>query len=336
MTRAGRIGWWSAAVLALALGAVASPAVAADPAREVLAHADVYASPRALGAGTADARRRLELAVAELAAEGRPVKLAVVPGPAGTSSMLLYARRLARAVGITDTLVVSAPGRGVAAVGPLSPAETTRLLRAARVGAVADPVDRAIAGARAAAPFPPDEGHGHPTLVLLALAVLGAAWAVSVGLRRESRRSRDAVLERRAAVRVRLDALRARAAALAERGDLPGEVPALARRAVARCDEILAALTRTIAIEEVDALDASVRAGLAALDEAAASVGEHQPAGDPFAGLCANDPAHGPAADPDASLPLCADCREAARRGEAQGPRMVPVGGRPVPFSEVP
>src|SRR5207342_2979774 len=82
VTRAGRIGWWSAAVLALALGAVASPAVAADPAREVLAHADVYASPRALGAGTADARRRLELAAAELAAQGRPVKLAVVPGPA--------------------------------------------------------------------------------------------------------------------------------------------------------------------------------------------------------------------------------------------------------------
>ena len=333
--RTGRIAWWSAAVLSLALGTVAARAVAADPAREVLAHADVYASPRALGAGTAEARRRLEVAAAELAAQGRPVKLAVVPGPAGTSSMLLYARRLARAAGITDTLVVSAPGRGVAAVGPLSPAETTRRLRAAHVGALADPVDRAIAGARATAPPPADEGHGHPTLVLLALAVLGAAWAVSVGMRRESRRSRDAVLERRAAVRVRLDALRARAAALAERTDLPGRVPAVARRAVARCDEILAALPTAVAMETVDAFDADVRAGLAALDGAAASVGEHQPAGDPFAGLCANDPAHGPAAEPDAFLPLCDECREAARRGEAQGPRMVPVAGRPVPFSEV-
>jgi hypothetical protein len=250
--------------------------------------------------------------------------------------MLLYARRLARAAGITETLVVTAPGRGVAAVGPLSPAETTRLLRGARVGAVADPVERVIAGARATAPFPPDEGHGHPTLVLFALAALGGAWAVSVGLRRESHRSRDAVLERRAAVRVRLDALRARAAALAARADLPGRVPTLAGSALARCDEILAALQRTVAMEQVDALDARVRAGLAALDEAAASVGEHQPAGDPFAGLCANDPAHGPAADPGAALPLCIACREAARRGEAQGPRMVPVGGRPVPFSEVP
>jgi hypothetical protein len=332
--RTGRIAWLGAAVLSLALGAVAAPAVAADPAREVLAHADVYASPQALGAGTAEARRRLERAAAELAAQGRPVKLAVVPGPAGSSSMLLYARRLARAVGITDTLVVSAPRRGVAAVGPLSPAETTRRLRAAHVGAVADPVDRAIAGARAAA-LPAGEGHGHPTLVLFSLAVLGAAWAVSVGLRRESRRSRDAVLERRAAVRVRLDALRARAAALAERTDLPGRVPALARRAVARCDEVLAALPTAVAMEEVDAFDADVRAGLAALDGAAASVGEHQPAGDPFAGLCANDPAHGPAAEPEAFLPLCDDCREAARRGEAQGPRMVPVAGRPVPFSEV-
>jgi hypothetical protein len=336
MARAGRIGWWSAAVLALALGAVASPAVAADPAREALAHADVYASPRALGAGTADARRRLEQAASELAAEGRPVKLAVVPGPGGASSMRLYARRLARAAGIDDTLVVSAPGRGVAVEGPLSPAETTRLLRAARLGAVADPVERAIAGARATAPFPPDEGHGHPTLVLFALAVLGAAGAVGVGLRRETRRGRDALLERRGAVRVRLDALRARAAVLAARTDLPGRVPALADGALARCDEILASLQRALTMEQVDALDARVRAGLAALDEAAASVGEHQPAGDPFAGLCANDPAHGPAADPEAALPLCADCRDAARRGEAQGPRMVSVDGRPVPFSEVP
>jgi len=159
--------------------------------------------------------------------------------------------------------------------------------------------------------------------------------AVGVGLRRESHRSREAVLERRAAVRVRLDALRARAGALAERTDLTGRVPALADRAVARCDEILTALQRTVEMERVDALDARVRAGLAALDEAAASVGEHQPADDPFAGLCANDPAHGPAADPQAPLPLCAACREAARRGEAQGPRMVPVGGRAVPFSEV-
>ena len=197
-------------------------------------------------------------------------------------------------------------------------------------------MERAIAGGRATAPFPPDEGHGHPTLVLLALAGLGAAWAVSVGLRRESRRGRDAALERRAAVRVRLDALRARAAALAARTDLPGRVPALAELALARCDEILAALQRALAMDQVDAIDARVRAGLEALDEAAASVGEHQPAGEPFAGLCANDPAHGPATDPDASLPLCAACREAVRRGEAQGPRMVPVGGRPVPFSEVP
>ena len=262
------------------------------------------------------------------------MKLAVVAGPAGARSMLVYARRLAKDIGGGETLVVTAPGRGVAAVGPLSPAETTRLLRAARVGAVADPVERAIAGARAAAPLPSDDDQGHPTLVLLALAGLGAAWAVGVGLRRESRRSRDAMLERRAAVRVRLDALSARAAALAGRTDLPSPVPALAGRALARCDEILAALPRADDMAQVAALDERVRAGLAALDQAAASVGEHQPADDPFAGLCANDPAHGPAADPESSLPLCADCREAARRGEAQGPRMVPVGGRAVPFSE--
>ena len=109
MTRAGRIGWWSAACLALGLGAVASPAVAATPQGRLSRTPKIYATPGA-GGGTADARRRLELAVGELAAQGRPVKLAVVPGPAGTSWMLLYARRLARAAGITDTLVVSAPG----------------------------------------------------------------------------------------------------------------------------------------------------------------------------------------------------------------------------------
>ena len=336
MTRPGGIGWWGAAVLALALGPAASPVAAADPAREALAHADAYASPRALGAGAADARRRLDQAVTELGAQGRPVKLAVVAGPAGAPSMLAYARRLAQAAGITETLVVTAPGRAVAAVGPLGPAETTRLLRAADVGAVADPVERVIAAARAAAPFPADEGGGNPTLVLLGLAALGGAWAVGVGLHREVRRGREAVLERRAAVRVRLDALRARAAVLADRTALPTGVRAPAGRALVRCDEILGALQRTIEMEQVGALDARVRAGLAALDEAAASVGEHQPADDPFAGLCANDPAHGPAADPETPLPLCAACREAARRGEAQGPRMVPVGGRAVPFSDVP
>jgi len=107
--------------LVLALAAVVgvvAPARAADPAESALAGADVDVSARVLGDAAPAAARELTEVAAELAAARRPVKLAIVAGPVGAPSMRAYARRLARAIGWAGTLVVTAPGRPVAAVGP--------------------------------------------------------------------------------------------------------------------------------------------------------------------------------------------------------------------------
>ena len=64
---------------------------------------------------------------------------------------------------------------------------------------------------------------------------------------------------------------------------------------------------------------------------AAETVGEEMPSDDPFAGLCAIDPIHGPASDDD----LCPDCADAAERGEMPPPRMLAQDGRPVRFDAV-
>jgi hypothetical protein len=86
-----------------------------------------------------------------------------------------------------------------------------------------------------------------------------------------------------------------------------------------------------------------VAAGLGALDAAGRDAGEDwadEVGDDPFAGLCAADPAHGPPdgegplAPGGADVPLCARCLELVRRGEPAPLRMVPADGRPVPFTE--
>jgi hypothetical protein len=86
-----------------------------------------------------------------------------------------------------------------------------------------------------------------------------------------------------------------------------------------------------------------VVAGLDAVGAAGREAGEawaDDLRADPFAGLCAADPAHGP---PDgegplvpggADVPLCGRCLELVRRGEPAPLRMVPADGRPVPFTE--
>ena len=110
---------WAASLAALSLAAAAPPAGAADPAADALSARDAYASPRALGPLAPAAEAQLQEAADRLAERGQPVKLAIVAGPAGAPSMRVYARRLADEVaGEEETLVVTAPGRAVIAVGP--------------------------------------------------------------------------------------------------------------------------------------------------------------------------------------------------------------------------
>jgi hypothetical protein len=332
-----------ATVAALALALAAPRALAADPAVEALSQGDAYAAPQALGPDARAAEAELAAAAARLADRERPVKLAVVAGPAGAPSMRAYARRLARAVADEDdTLVVSAPDRPVIAVGPRPPAEITQRLRAERVGAIADPVDRAVRAAELAVPSPDDEGSGtRAVLILLGLGALGAAWAVAWGARRQGRVERERMLEGRAAATVRLDAVAARTGALMSRLDLPPSARAEAERAMAAHDEAAAQLRAARVAADVERATPKVRDAVAALSRAGAAVGEPSTADDLFAGLCAADPAHGPAvaearidgrADP---AEVCAACADQAAAGRPPRPRLVPIGGRPAPYTDV-
>jgi hypothetical protein len=331
------------AVLALAVGAGAA-AVASDPAETALRDADAYASPAALGAEAPAALARLRGVAARFEANGQPVKLAVVAGPVGARNLRVYAVRLRSRLGFPGTLAVTAPGRPAVVVGPRTPAAITGSLRRARVNRRRDPVARVSAAARAAVPPSPNTtgSIARGLAIVLGLAVLGGLWAVAWGLRRDRRRRATAVSDARAGLRVRLDALEARSAALARRPDLPPAARALLDQAAAAADAASAETRGALSREAIDRAAAEAARGMDAAARAAALAGEALDPSDPFAGLCAVDPGHGeataiaPTADRPDPVPVCADCAAAAEAGEPRGRRLVPVGGRPVPFDEAP
>ena len=324
-----------AAVLALAF-ALVSPvaATAADPAQEALAARDAYVSPRVLGPATAAEEARLAAAAARMDAEGRRVKLAVVLGPVGARSLQVYARTLAGRLAFGGTLVVTTPGGAVAAAGPRPAADITRSLRAGRVRSIPNPVERLTAAAAAAAPaaIDPDEVSTRAILILIAVGLLGGLWALALGTGRNERRVRRELAEARARTRICLDALRARAMALMRRDDLPPRARDGVGRALGAYADAVTSLEEMRGMGQVDALAPEVHAGMDEIARAAGAVGESMPSDDPFAGLCALDPAHGPCAE---GAPLCEECDEATGRGEPPLPRMLAIDGRPVPFEAV-
>ena len=333
-----------ATVLAVLAVAGAAFAAAVDPAADALSSRDAYVSPRALGPAAPAADAELRDAAERLDLKGQPVKLAIVAGPAGAPSRRRYARRLAEAV--TDertTLVVTAPGRPVVAAGPRSPADITRRLRAGGVGAVANPVDRVIRAAELAVPPPPDDaGSGtRAVLVMFGLAALGAAWAVAWAARRRASGDRERMLEARAAAIVRLDAAAARAGHVLARPDLRPAARAEAQRAMTDHDEAAESLKGARSVAVVEAVAPGVRRALAAASRAEAAAGEEPHPDDPFEGLCAADPAHGPAVAEavleggEVPVGVCARCAEEAAEGRPPRRRLVPIGGRPAPFTEI-
>ena len=334
-----------AALLTLAGGATLATSATPDPALQALRSRDAYVSPQTLGPATAAGEARLAEAAESLAGSGHPVKLAIVAGPSGAPSMLTYARRLKRTLAYQGTIVVTAPSRPVVAVGPRAPAAITRDLRAGRVGQIADPIQRVVEAAGRAVGAPIDDGAGSGTLgvtVLLALAVIGGAWAAAWGLRREARRASAALAGERARVRVELDALRARARTLASRPDPSPAARGALDRAVAAYSEALVQIERARRPEEVRRAVPPLDRGLAALAEAARALGEPLEDGGLYEGLCAIDPGHGAAtsmavsADGDDALPACEQCAHDAAAGRPPSRRVVPIGGRHVPFDEAP
>lgn len=338
------LGGALALVLFLVPAAWAGPAQD-DPALRALATRDAYAGPSALGSGAPEAERRLQETADRLAKEGKVVKLAVVAGPSGAPSMRVYARRLRRQLSFAGTLAVTAPDRAVVAIGPRAPAEITRDLRAGEVGRIDDPVDRVIRAAELAVEVTPDDGSGSSTkglTALLALAVIGGAWAAAWGLRRESRRASYALAAARGRVRVELDALRARLREFAARPDPPAAARAALDRGMAAYSTALVQLERSRRPDDVIEAIPDLEAGLEALEDAATALGTPLGDGDLYRGLCAIDPGHGPATttavprDATDPLPACQACADEADAGRPPRRRMVPSEGKDVPFDEAP
>ncbi len=332
------------AVIVAALGLLGAQAATAQdaPAIAALTEGDAYVSPRALGPASGQAEAALAQAAAELNGEGRDVKLAIVPGPVGSPSMRAYTRRLRRDLGYSGTLAVTAPGRPTVAVGPLPPATITTRLRSPLVVDQPDPVPRVIAAGELATPEPEESGATREILLLLGLGVLGAAWAVAWGLRRERRGARAELAEMRGWGVVCLDAIDARTSELRGHAQV---TPRIAAHLEASRSESASARAAVLGADRMSAVEGALPGVRRAFDElelAAADLGEPIDIDDPFDGLCAVDPAHGVATEP-ATLKghateemVCSTCAEARRRGGELEQRMIPVRGRPVPFDQMP
>jgi hypothetical protein len=332
-----------AAIVAAMLMLIGAGAALGDTAIEQLRQGTVYVSPAVTGAGTADAVARLAAVADELRASGRPVRIVVVKGPSGAASMRDYAANIRRALGFDGAVVAVAPGRAVGAVGPRSQAAITTSLRNAKVGAIADPVERAAAAARAAAgpPLAPSNSDlVRSVLALIGIALVGGIWAAAFGIRRANRRAREALDDRSALTRVRLDAVGARLDFLAglpddhaRADDRLDAATRVARRAQAELDQATSP-------DDIPPAEALVDESFVLLREAEHAAGVPSPE-DPFDGLCRVDPAHGRASGTGRltgdgpSLDLCAPCMKRVRDGHPPTRRMIPVGGEDVPYDTV-
>jgi len=330
-----------AAILAVLV--VAAPALA-DPAVDALQQGSAYVSPAVGGTGTADAQARLQAVADDLQRAGRPVRIAVVTGPAGAASMRDYAAALRKRLAFDGLVVAVAPDRSTGVAGPRAQAAMTRDLRAAKVGAIADPIQRADAAARAAAgpPLAPSTSDSTRALLgLLGIALIGGVWAAAFGIRRNRRVRRDQMVDRTAIARVRLDAIGARLDVLAvlpehhvRADDRLDAATRVARRAQAELDQATSP-------DEVPGAEDLVVEAFALLRDAEREAGIPSPE-DYFEGLCRCDPAHGASSTeapmrPDGiTRPSCAACRDKAAEGHPQMRRMVPTPEGPVPFDELP
>lgn len=328
------------AAVALALAPAARTAPPDDAAAlAALSERDVYASAAALGDFAPVVEERLAAQVANLEGRGHSVKLAVVGGLRGEDPFA-YARRLRERLGFDGTLLVTTASGPVGAAGERSEDSLRGGFVAERVDAVSGPTQRLIEASELAVPPPPrNGGTWRELLVLVGLTLLGGAWAIAWGLRREQRRTRAEAAERRAMLKVGLDALAARADALVAAPGLSGPAGDLVARA--RTEHTAGMRVVQARGEDITPGVEALHRGLGLLAEAADDAGAPFAAGAPFDGLCAADPAHGPAegvaplADLPARVPVCAACRTLAEAGTPPARRLVPVGGRPVPFDEV-
>lgn len=261
------------AVVAVIAAAPHTSAATGDPARAALRGSSVFVSPK-LTLGP-DAAARLAAAATSLGREDRPVKFALVTGPVGAPTMLVYARRLRRELRYAGTVVVAAPPSRLGVAGPGDPAVLTRALRTAGVAAMTDPVARAIAAAEAAAPAPPSAtgARTRGLLGLLGLALVGGLWAVAIGVRRTYALERRALGDARAAATDSLAALERELEDAATRTDLDSGARDAVERARRDCANARASLARARSVDAVRDIVPAIRAARARGADAGIAIG---------------------------------------------------------------
>jgi len=322
------------ALLALLIpaGAIGAPALHDAPVVRALQRGNTYVVPVLYDPAVA---AQVRADAAQLAGRGEDVKLAAVPFVPGVD-LYAYAEALRATLNYSGTLVVTTPNGDVAAAGPRSPLSIQTALSAVGASSVADPAARLLVAAEVSTPPPSDTSNGLRDLIILGgLALLGGAFAIGWGLRREQRRAHEHTMEARGILKVYADALGARARVLAQTpgGTGPesrGLVEAVEAYHVA-ADALVSHATTEGELEEGAA---SLRSGFGDAERAGDLAGLVLPASDPFADLCSVDPAHGPITHPSDDGPLCAACAERLKAGHELVPRRVLVRGMPTSFRD--
>lgn len=332
-----RLAWLVMLLGLLALivpaGLFAAPSTSDAPVVRALEIGDTYVDPALYGPAVTD---QVQADAVQLAKRGETVKLAAVPFVPG-GDLYAYAEALRTTIKYLGTLVVTTPDGNVAAAGPRSQLSIQTALTAVGASSVADPAARLLVAAEVSTPPPSDSSSGLRDLVILGgLALLGGAFAIGWGLRREQRRAHERTMEARGILKVYADALGARARRLA---DAPGGGPE--SRALVEAVEAYHVAADTLvshATTERELKDGadSLRSGFGDAERAGELVGISLPATDPFADLCSVDPVHGPITHPGEDGPLCAACAERLKAGHELVPRRVLTGGMPVSFRDAP
>jgi hypothetical protein len=330
-----RPGWLVLVVAVLALlvpaGGIGAPAVRDAPVVRALRRGNTYVVP-VLYDATVAAQVRAD--AAQLAGRGQDVKLAAVPFVPG-GDLYAYAQALRATLNYSGTLVVTTPNGDVAAAGPRTPLSIQTALRAVGASSVPDPAARLLVAAEVSTPPPADSSNGVRDLIILAgLALLGGAFAIGWGLRREQRRAHERTMEARGILKVYADALGARAHLLAHAPGGGPESRALVEAVEAYHVAADALVSHATTERELKDGAESLRNGFADAERAGELAGLALPAADPFADLCSVDPAHGPITHPSDDGPLCAACAERLKAGHELVPRRVVVGGMPASFRE--
>lgn len=330
-----RLAWVAAvALVVFSFGGVArADNETATPLISALERGDTYVDPAFYPAGTA---AQVRTNAAELAKRGEQVKLAAI-APLSGGDIFDYAVALRDYLKYPGTLVVTTPGGAVGAAGPRDQVAIQNALQAVGADQVSGAASRLLLSAEVSTPPPSDSDDGiRDLIVLVGLALLGAAFAIGWGMRREQRRIRERAIEARGILAVYADALGARAAVL---GRMPGqtsEVRAIIEAVDAHHVAAAALIGHAMTEQDLKEGAASLRAGFGEAEHAGRILGVDMPAADPFADLCSVDPAHGPSVDHDGDAPLCGDCIELLGAGHELTPRSVLVGGHSAPYRDAP